>query len=109
LAAAGKGVQDGTSPIVPRFGKTDKKSSKVWRKLHCGHLLLNGQEPPAQAFGEQAPDEQGSDECSWTLALKEESCFSSFLPPHFGHASGLSVLERTNCSNTVAHFSHLYS
>jgi hypothetical protein len=73
-------------------------------------LPLNGQEPPLQedAVG-QLPVAQGKEECSWTLALKEESCFSSFFPPHFGHASGRSALDRISCSNTAEHFSHLYS
>ena len=82
---------------------------KTWdRYLH--QLLLKGQAPPAQEeLGEQLPEEQGRAECSWTLALKEENCFSSFFPPHFGHAPGLSALERINCSNTAEQLPHLYS
>jgi hypothetical protein len=72
-------------------------------------LPLNGQGPPPQDPVGQLLEAQGNEACSWTVALNEESCFSSFFPPHFGHASGRSTLDRISCSNTAEHFSHLYS
>jgi hypothetical protein len=62
-----------------------------------------------QDSAEQFPDAHGKEVRSCAPALNEESCFSSFFPPHFGHASGRSALERINCSNTVEQLPHLYS
>jgi hypothetical protein len=63
--------------------------------------LLKGQVPVEQDPAEQFPAAHGKEGFSWTPALKEESCFSSFFPPHFGHAAGRLELDRINCSNTV--------
>ena len=73
-------------------------------------MRAQGQAPLAQVLGPQLPDAQGrgSGEAA-APAWNAESCFSSFREPHFGHDSGLLVIESARCSNTLPHFLHLYS